>query len=383
MTARSSPESPTYGPLFSTAKDAALIDASLQRIIERARTDPKQLEKLTKALQRPQRFATVLGEALTKAATKSAPRIFARLRSDGVAMLRDQRAMFSAFETRLYETWKEPLDLLEMMIVASAEAGESVSAQWPWKQSREQDAVFDVVRRLQARACQVAREVLALLKSGYAPAAHARWRTLHETAVTTHFIRKYGHRAAETFLAHEYIEARKAARDYQRYCRRLGYPRYTPNELASFRQKHHTRVKKYGDAFKGDYGWAAVTLGVKRVTFRDIEERAGFDHLRPYYRMASYPVHATVKSIHFSLALEDGKDLLLTGPSNLGLTEPGHGAALSLAQAGIAMLTLHPTSDTIAVAEVLLLFTDAIGKAFLKARRNLMRTRAGTGATTN
>jgi hypothetical protein len=362
-----------YGPLFSAAKDAAILDRGIEALLDGAKTNPKEMEKLRKGLRRPRRLAKAMGEALAEAAASSAPHIYRTLKTNGDAMLRDRRAQVGGFEARLYDAWKEPIDLVEMMIVVAVEAAEGVSAQWPSKQSKEQNVVFEVVRRLQARACQVANEVATLLKTGYAPAAHARWRTLHETTVTIHFIVKHGSPAAEAYLAHEYIDARKAAKDYQRYCRRLGYKRYTANELASIRRKHHTRVKKYGTAFKGDYGWAAVVLGRKSATFRDIEKHVGLDHLRPYYKMASIPVHAGIKAIRFTLALRQGTDLILTGPSNLGLADPGHGAALSLAQATIAMLTMHPSSDTIIVSKVLLSFSDDIGQAFLKAQQRLLK----------
>ena len=367
------PHAQTLGPLFSTDKDSAVITASLQSLLERARKDPHQLKKLQKALRRPERFMRAVVQAFVSATAKTVPVIFRSLKANGPAMLRERRAMIAAFERRLYKTWRRPLDLLEMLIVASAEAGESASAQWPWKESKDRSLVFDVVRRLQARACQVACEVLTLLKTGYAPAAHARWRTLHETAVTAAFIAKHGKPAAERFLAHEHVEAKKAARQYQRYTRRLGQVRYSLKEMATFRRRHRAKLKKYGPQFKDDYGWAAVTLGVKRATFADIEKDVGLDHMRPYYKMASYPVHATVKAIRFSLALAPGQDLLLTGPSNLGLTDPGHGAAIALAQTTITMLTMLPTSDSISVSQVLLSFADEIGQAFLVAQKALLK----------
>jgi hypothetical protein len=362
---------PSYGPMFAKEKDSALIEAALQRILDDASRDPKKLEDLRKALRAPAKLGRSLGEALRSAVAKTVPSIFKGLKAHGPAMLRKRRSVFAGFERRLYRSWKRPLDLLEMLTVVCIETGEGLSAEWPWKESEEHNLVFDVVRRLQARACQVASEVLMLLKTGYAPAAHARWRTLHETAVTAFFIAKHGKDAAERYLAHEYIEAHKAAQQYQRHCQKLGYSRYSRKELAAFRKHHNAALKHYGGDFKGDYGWAAVTLGRKRVTFLDIEKAVRLDHLRPFYRMASYPVHASVKSIRFSLALERGQKMLLTGPSNLGLTGPGHSTAISLGQITLTMLNLRPTSDTISVARVLLLFTDEIGQAFMEAQKAL------------
>jgi hypothetical protein len=353
---------------------------SFQRLGEKAGHDQKKVAALHKLLRAPKRLATRSGEILATVAANAAPSIFKSLKARGPAMLADRRAMFAGFEERLYRQWRRPLDLLEMLIVICAETGETVSDRWPWKESKDQDVVFEVVRRLQARACQVASEILALLRSGYAPAAHARWRTLHETAVTASFIEKHGKDAAERFLTHEHVEARKAARQYQRYSRKLGVRRYSRKELGKLRSNFNALVKHYGPEFKDDYGWAAVTLGRKRATFADIEKAARFDHIRPYYKMASYPVHATVKSIYFSLALRDGQDLLLTGPSDIGLGTPGHSAAISLMQTTIVLLAMWPTSDSISLMHVLLLFSDEIGDTFLEADRRLRR-RGGKSRT--
>ena len=361
----------SYGPLFSQEKDSALIQASLERWLDSARRDPKKLEQLRKALGAPTRLSRVLGKALAAAATKTSPQIFRSLKARGPAMLREQRATFAGFERRLYRTWKRPLDLLEMFIVVCSESGESLSAQWPWKESPEQNLVFDVIRRLQARACQAASEILTLLKAGYAPAAHARWRTLHEMAATAFLIARHGKDVAERFLAHEHVEAWKAAEQYQRCCSRLGERRFSRKEMATFRRNYGAALKRYGPDFKNPYGWAAAALGNKSPKFADIEKAAGLDHMRPYYRMASYPVHATAKTIRFSLALMPRQDILFTGPSGFGLADPGHSTAISLGQITTATITLLPSCDTVSVGRVLLMFTDEIGKEFIKVHRRV------------
>jgi hypothetical protein len=285
-------------------------------------------------------------------------------------MLRDQRALIDGFERRLYKTWKRPLDLFEMMITACAEAADAVNAQWPWGKSEDQDIVFDVVRRLQARACMVASEILTLLKAGYASAAHARWRSLHELAATALFISAKGRDVAERFLAHEHVEAWRAAQKYQEHCRKLKQQPYSRKVMARLRRSYQAALAHYGKEFKTPYGWAAAALGHPSPTFANIEKAAKLQHLRPYYKMASYPVHATVKTIRFSLSLGD-QDLLLTGPSNWGLVEPGHGSAISLGQVTNTLLPLWPTTDSVTCMQVLLLFVDEIGKAFGKAHREL------------
>ncbi len=81
--------------------------------------------------------------------------------------------------------------------------------------AKEGDFVFDVVIRLHARACQIASEVLKLLKSGFADGAHARWRSLHEVAVVALFIHKHGNDVAEKYLLHDVVESYRAATQYR------------------------------------------------------------------------------------------------------------------------------------------------------------------------
>lgn len=375
MKKRRQPSRP-LGAMFSEEKDASLISAALEHLAEQARHSPKKLAELEEALKKPDRILESAGQALASSAVAGAPGIYRHLKRDGPAMLQARQATFSRFEKRLYRTWKRPLDLLEMMIVVCTESAEGVNSVWPWGKSKDDDVVFDVVRRLQARACQVANEILTLLKAGYAPAAHARWRTLHETAVITNLIADRGSTAAALYLDHEHVEAKKAATQYQTYCRRLGYTRHSPREMANLRRRYNRRIKKYGKEFKNDYGWAAVLLARKRVTFADLEKLVELDHLRPFYKMASYPVHASVKSIRFSLALDSDTDVLLTGPSDRGLIDPGHSAAISLMQTTLRMLFLRPSSDGLTVGRVLQLFTDEIGDALSKAQsRVATRTR--------
>jgi len=60
------------------------------------------------------------------------------------------------------------------------------------KAAAQNDYQFEALVRLQAGAARVAGEIYALLLSGYASGAHARWRTLHEIAVTALFIAQRG-----------------------------------------------------------------------------------------------------------------------------------------------------------------------------------------------
>jgi Family of unknown function (DUF5677) len=93
----------------------------------------------------------------------------------------------------------------------------------------EGDWLYAALVRRQARGCLVASEVLALLRSGHASGAHARWRSLHEIAVVAGFIQDQ--ETARRYLSHGAIESYHAARDYQRHAKTLGYEPFSDEEM--------------------------------------------------------------------------------------------------------------------------------------------------------
>lgn len=62
---------------------------------------------------------------------------------------------------------------------------------------------------------------------------------------------------------------------------------------------------------------------------------------------------------------------MLAGPSNAGLTDPGHSTAISLLQINSALLALQLTFDNLVALRVMLLLENEIGEMFLDADRRL------------
>ena len=162
----------------------------------------------------------------------------------------------------------------------------------------------EVIVRLHARACQVGAEVIALLSAGFADGAMARWRTLHEIAVTAYFILENGEDVAERYLAHRHVEAHRSVSAYERVRDRLKYGDvWSPDEVAEVKSAFDAVILKYEKPFGEQYGWAAKTLGCKSPKFSQIEEASKIDHLRPYYKLASQHVHANPNAAYYRLGL--------------------------------------------------------------------------------
>jgi hypothetical protein len=200
----------------------------------------------------------------------------------------------------------------------------------------------------------------------------ARWRTLHEIAAVAFFLKEYGEDTARRYIEHEAIEADNAARDYDNCCDRLGYEPLTDGERAEIQSTKEKVVERYGRNFKTSYGWAAHALGMDRPMLSHIERASGIDHLRAHYRMASHPVHANPKGILFKLGLlHNEKDVILTGPSDAGLADPGQCSAISLYQVTTALGLLKPSLDNFVVLRILNLLIDETQEAFHEANKTL------------
>ena len=96
------------------------------------------------------------------------------------------------------------------------------------------------------------------------------------------------------------------------------------------------------------------------------------DRFRAHYRMASHNVHANPKGVFFRLGTKGESQVLLAGPSNAGLADPGHGAPLPLARITVALAGLQqPTLDNNVALQITVQLVDEIGEAFIQAHERL------------
>jgi hypothetical protein len=99
-----------------------------------------------------------------------------------------------------------------------------------------------------------------------------------------------------------------------------------------------------------------------RVTFRDIELVVNQDKWRPYYSLANLGIHAGVKGTTFNIGVSS-KDstYLLSGPSLLGLADPGQLTATSLHTVTRALFMCYPDLRTVITIG---LFEQLVGEIY-------------------
>ncbi|MFZ1992896.1 MAG: DUF5677 domain-containing protein [Solirubrobacteraceae bacterium] len=352
-----------------------LLDEALDQAL--AKLTPEQVAKLGEDDALSEKVSTAIGEAIDN----SADLIVDTLTQNSPPMLAERQAFRVKFEGRVVQYWGRAFDLSEMVIRVAHELGEAhYEKHVPPDGVR--DYAFEVLARLQARALRIAEEVLVLLKAGYGQAAMARWRALHEVAVVADFILEHGDDCAERYFAHEAVETWKAMREFQTHATALGETPYKNEQEQATKTERDAVIAKYGKRFGEDYGWAQAALAAKnpqyvkdRVTVKAIEKSVGADLLRPHYRIASHGVHANPKGVTWmpdSLPSERGL-VLLTGPSPMGLADPGHATLISLTTVTDAVLASKPGEAARLSSRILQGLTDEAGDAYLKAHQRLER----------
>ncbi|AKM86249.1 hypothetical protein JGT16_01975 [Enterobacter hormaechei] len=287
-------------------------------------------------------------------------------------MLSENRARSKEFFHQNNVKWGDGFDLLEAMIVICTESGAEFNSSYRPKAVLDDNLVFEIVVRHHARACQISQEILCLLKHGFADAAHARWRALHEVNVTAMFISKHGQECAERFYLHDVVDSYHGMVEHKKYEHRLQAKGPKNEDVDKCKEHFNLLIKKYGKKFADNYGWASYIFpNHNKLGFGAIEKDVQLEHMRPYYKWASQNIHAGAKGMRNRLGLSHSSDdILLVGSSDAGMTDPAHATAISLMQITTTLLSLEPTLDHIVVTKIIQEYTDDIGAAFVKVDKS-------------
>jgi Family of unknown function (DUF5677) len=273
------------------------------------------------------------------------------LLADPPASLANRRSERASFEARLLGRWGRALDLFELTTEHALQ-----TSVWVRQNLCDQDpspARSEALIRLHARALSIAQEVHVLLKSGYATAAYARWRTLYEVQIVFDTLAAADNSLSDRYLRHDVVEQRQdmfLARSLDP--ENDHGPETDPIDLFS------QLGSELGESFLKPYGWAAPLFG-HAPKFSDLEKRAlDIPSLRLDYRFASRGVHANPGGVLRNIQSPDvDESYVWAGPSNAGLSIP----------ARQSLLVLH------------LLTVSLISKVSMYEREEAEPTRAITG----
>lgn len=276
---------------------------------------------------------------------------------------------------RVSRWWGEALDLLDQLLSVSEEFSVFHVRRLEAGQDRF-PRTYPLLIHLHSRGVQVAEETLALLRSGFAAGAEARWRTLHETSVVAAFIAKHGIETVDRYADHDNVRVKKAMDSEQEHHRELGLEPYTDEEMREAADKIAELKQKYGSAYLGDYGWAAHALGRKPdgkpPTFLDIEASLNLRVFRAAYKSASQAIHAGPGALIDNPGQLTGTTpMFLMRGTEFGLLEPGARTAGSIGLLGRALMEWHSYPFDRIALEAMGHMVNETGALFFACERRL------------
>ncbi|TDF35132.1 hypothetical protein EYS14_22410 [Alteromonadaceae bacterium M269] len=266
------------------------------------------------------------------------------------------------------QTWKKPLRLLLQLITTVDDVLINIINRKPPENNKNEALV-----RLLSRAIQITREVFTLLKAGFADGAQARWRSLHELSVIVSILVDNSEDTSSRYLRHEGVETYKAALLFNENATKFSTGLIPAEEFYKIKGRYDFLIKKYGKAYKKEYGWASHLTRNDNTTFRDLENLADLDVLRVRYKSASSNIHTNPSALFERRGLYRGEQALLIANSVIGLSEPGELSALSLTQIVIDILSVQPEIESITVMKTLLKYQMAVVKSFSNSEAMLKR----------
>lgn len=161
------------------------------------------------------------------------------------------------------------------------------------------------------------REIILLAEHGYWVGAAARWRGLHELAVTARLVADCGPVIAQRYLDHGLVVQTRRLKDYRQ--RHDVGP--VPKEALDERDREARRLEQQHEVansmarFRDAYGWA-IPLVPKdrsgrhvRPTFERLEQLAQFHHRRLLVASAHGLVHNDAAGVRTAVLLDEGYSL--------------------------------------------------------------------------
>ena len=304
--------------------------------------------------------------------------------ADGLASvtrehLTDRYEYDAAFRQRLAEAYGEAFVAYDTVVEVIAEAARDF---WHrYKEEGEQDELIEVLWANLAQCLRVAREVGHLLRGGFPYGALATQRTAYELAVRSIVLKAHGRELghedlAERYRLHDYIGQEADVREYQKSAEALGYTPFDESEVQAAADRRENLLERFGRSFGAQYGWAVGLPGVTAGKFREIEDLAGIDHRRGFYRWASHYVHGDPSSLRMSIMRRGGVSQgVLSDLTNIHLTDPAQFAlyALQLTYVSVAMVDAPALADLF-IAHGLQHLTDRAAEAFGTAAHTITAT---------
>lgn len=273
------------------------------------------------------------------------------------SIVEEQKLAEERFEANIQTRWSRPLERLRAYILLNLEIVE-----WFVDKHRPTSSTHRVLTLLHGRSCEISMQNVKLLESGYPDGAIARWRTLHEIAVTARLIAKYGENTAERYLDYQVVKNYYDAEKYQKYRNSLGFSTIDSKKLKKLKKEKEKIVSKYGSGFDTGSGKGWLENLPVEDNMEQMEREVGLAFLHPFYDLANTRTHAGPKGATWRMSQGVFSGLFDTrfGASNYGFTDPGQLTALSLSHVTAAVVSQHIGPTELIAVDVLDRFAGEI-----------------------
>lgn len=261
--------------------------------------------------------------------------------------VQEERSSQERMGRSILTTWGHALDFLDFFILVNQRARRLFEAVSDVEDVGE-DYQFDALMRVHVRALRVSREIAALLRSGFANGAFARWRTLYEIAAVSNILAE-----ADEGMSERYLKF-KTARDlfevenhFDGRMEQMGLEGISDETVEELKETTEQLIEEFGPDFDNRNGWAADFVEHDRhVSVVDLLEASGLDLYLPYYAVASDAIHGGPKGTLFQMGLHeadqgDDQIVLSAGRSDIGFTDP----------AQLTVIMLQETTESLRVLE--------------------------------
>lgn len=298
-------------------------------------------------------------------------KLFQKLKHNSKDMLKNRRKMQNDFESRLLKQWKLPIDLFECLIKVSEEAGEDCKPKLFRK--RKKDFKTSAILLIHARSIQISKEILILIKAGYADGANARWRSIYELAVISFFLFDNNSIVSQRYLEHDIVKRYKEAKDYNANCKKLKYPPISDKNLKKIKKERDKSIKKYGTEFKYRNGFEWIPRSIlPNPNFNALAQHAKLGKMRPFYNLSSDMIHGGARGFYHIGLMKNLQDkILLIGPTDYGFADPMQNTAISLSQITFCLLNLLPDIDGIVFMKIMNQYVNEIGLESVKIQKQM------------
>jgi hypothetical protein len=221
--------------------------------------------------------------------------------------------------------WNDGLDGIDAAIFAMGQHGIFMLDRLDEVDQTAPDDAHQIVRVVLAllhfNALITLQEIRVLLEAGFWSGGAARWRALHEAAVTALLITKGDAALAQRYLDHGHVvQTRRLKAYYDEH----GVGPVDPTELEdrlaqaiTLEAEHSLSNANY--RFRDAYGWALPLMPINskgnrvRPTMDELEKLAGLDHRRLLVATSHGVVHGDSGGITGTVLLGDGQ--WLAGPT--------------------------------------------------------------------